>query len=381
MKNGKQKQQEIRIAVFGENGCGKTTLLSSFYGKQKSRNQDQGKDYYLLANDTSKGYNLLRNFYRMKDEGVFPEGTKEFSEYSFSFFVGEFEDPSLQIRWYDYPGGWLTRTPSDEEEMEEKIKCFSSLLESHIGILIVDGQKLLESGGVYIRTLFSQFFNEVMLQKQAMKKQGLEVQNYPDQWIIALSKADLFPPTYSAVDFQYQIINEAHTVCKNIAKFLKNDQAEDLDTYKSYQFGSQYLLLSSAKAVNGVIEDSSETLGLELIVPMTLYSSMRKVLEEAPKGTFFGILGGFLDGVSSLMNLINKTDDFLPKKYQMITQLLEVIKIEEVLTESSSYMKKRQDEMIKKGKILEAAVYAIQLELKRNESKRLFHCDKAIRIE
>lgn len=65
----------------------------------------------------------------------------------------------------------------------------------------------------------------------------------------------------------------------------------------------------------------------------------------------------------------------------MITQLLEVIKIEEVLTESSSYMKKRQDEMIKKGKNLEAAVYAIQQELKRNESKRLFHCDKAIRIE
>ena len=381
MKNGNQKEQEIRIAVFGESGCGKTTLLSSFYSKQRSYAQDQEKDYYLLADDASQGRGLLRDFYRMKDEGLFPEGTDRFSEYSFSFFVSNFEEPSLKIRWYDYPGKWWTNTPSDTEELADQRKCLSCLLESHIGLLIVDGQKFLENGGAYIRTLFAQFFDEIKRQKQEINRRGMEVQNYPDQWIIALSKADLFPENYSAEDFQSQIIKEAHGSCKNLAEFLKGGQVTGQSNYKSYQFGSQYLLLSSAKARNGIIKDSSETLGLELIVPMTLNSSLRKVAEEAPKGALLGIAGGFLASISSLINLINKSDDFLPKKYQLITQLLDIIKVEEISKEGAGYMKRRQDEMIKKGRKIEAAVYAMQRELKRDNSKRLFYCDQIIRID
>src|ERR1051325_2964271 len=95
---------EIRLALFGQSMSGKTTFLASYFGNQQRNSFEEAHGYRLEAEDVSDGNKLLARYYRM-EEGEFPLGTEQFSEFRFGLKTNGLPTPGLGIVWYDYPGG------------------------------------------------------------------------------------------------------------------------------------------------------------------------------------------------------------------------------------------------------------------------------------
>ncbi len=54
---------------------------------------------------------------------------------------------ALRLVWHDYPGEWFEQDVSGSEETDRRIAAFRALLNSHVALLLVDGQKLLDNRG------------------------------------------------------------------------------------------------------------------------------------------------------------------------------------------------------------------------------------------
>lgn len=351
---------EIRLALFGTTGSGKTTLLASYFGNQQRNSFEVQHGYRLEADDTSDGNRLLSQYYKM-EKGEFPVSTDVFLEYRFSFKMTTLPEPALRIVWYDYPGGWWERTPKEDSENKARSDAFAKLLSSHVGIVLVDGQEYARSGLPYIHHLLDQFRAEMRRISDHCAASGVPLVMLPRQWIIGISKADRLMPETTAEVICREIVVGATDQLEGIAKAVN-----------SKSFGHQYLLLSSVRGESGHVVDAHQFIGLQLVAPVALVSVLSELAESASKGQGYGVLQALVQGLASVVDFVDKLDDFLPQKYQILTQLLRALAIKDGIDKGSEYFAMKQREAVRRGNALAAAAAAFRAELASPAAGRAF---------
>ena len=363
------KTGEMRIALFGQSTSGKTTLLASYFGNQQRDDFKKKYGYSLAVEDVSMRNKLLSRYYQMegdnrgKDGGKFPLGTKSFERHDFNFMLHELREPGLKIVWYDYPGGWWENTPENLEEERCRRKAFGNLLQSHVGILLVDGVQYNDKGIEYVKLLLNQFSSEIEGIKNFLGNEGNSIKEdtFPKQWIIAISKADVLPKGMTAEDISKKFVSHAA------------DQLNGLrEAVNSEDFGSQYMLISSASCEGRKVINVHQYIGFQLIAPVVLLSVLAELAKKTSRGRVSGTFKGIFEGLKGLVGFIDKIDDFLPKKYQLITHLLKVINLQEGLEKGVGFFRKKQEIAAQKGKIKDAVINAMKAELASDEAQRVF---------
>lgn len=358
---GKSQVPEIRIALFGQRHSGKSTLLASYYGHQQTNAFNQKHGYTLRA-DAGVGNTLLSRFYAMQD-GAFPDSTTIFSEYKFDLLVNDVPKPSLRITWYDYPGEWWTETPKNDEEARVRKDALSKLLGSHVGILLVDGEKYRQDPKGYVCSMLSQFRQEILRLRDDCAAAGKPMTEFPEFWILAISKADLLPESVKAKDVAKDVLANSLIPLQDIA------QAMD-----SQAFGNQFLLLSSAKGDGGRVVDPQKYVGLQLVAPLALAPALSIEAQRRMRG-----LG--LDPVADwVMRFGPSTRDFLarvavrlPGPWKAIAPMLLVLLSDENIKGTADKMREIASNEVKKGKFIEAAATLLFAELQTPEADRAFH--------
>lgn len=262
---------DVRVGVFGEQGAGKTTLLAAYYGNQRSDSWAEKHGYSLLAEDPGQGRQISANYFGLVKDKTFPPGSFDFTEYRFSFDIRDPQNPHnplscLRICWYDYPGKWWTDKPSDVGERVTREAALHKLLTCHVGILLFDGVSVSKEGHPYLQTLLASFRDQVSRHRAEMQLQN-RVSVYPTQWILALTKADVFDERFSAQDFKHLLEKKAGVELDELGRIIG----------KTLPYRWTYLLLSSARGQGNQVESVERPLGLELIVPLALLSSVEKV--------------------------------------------------------------------------------------------------------
>lgn len=351
--------QEVRLAFFGEGFSGKTTLLASYFGNQQRDCFENKYGYRLEAEDVSDGNLLLSDYYGM-ERGSFPNGTGSFVDCSFLFKLKGLPEPALRIRWYDYPGGWWERMPKDDSERQARRVAFEKLLTSHVGVLLIDGAKYKIDGLQYVRKVLDVFKNEVRRISDELAASGNPISALPRQWLVAISKADLLPD------------QTAEAISKEIVKGAADQLAGVANAVDSRQFGNDFLLLSSVRGNGATVIDAHESSALQLIVPVVLLSILTEAAQRADNGAVFGTLKSIMKRLSSILVLLDQLDDWLPPKYQLVTGLLKAIALKEGVDKGCDYFLEKQQAAAKRGKALEAAVAAMQAELAKPGSERVF---------
>ncbi len=353
---------EIHIALFGPSASGKTTFLASYFGNQQRNSFEEAHGYRLEAADVSDGNLLLGRYYQM-EKGEFPLGTEQFSEYRFGLKVGDLATPGMNVVWYDYPGGWWERMPSNDSEKAARSKALARLLTSHVGILLIDGQKYLAHGLPYVHQALDQFKNEARRISDEFARNNSPLDAGPRQWIIAISKADLLPVDVTAEIVGKWIVAGAADQLKGVAKAVG-----------SKSFGSQFLLLSSVRGDGQQVVDAHEFIGLQLVAPIALLSVISDLADKAarnPAGAF-GVVKVLLERLAEVVDVLDKLDDFLPAKYQGLTLLLRALALKEGLGKGAEFFRAKQEAAAKKGKVLEATAAAMRAELATPAANRAF---------
>jgi len=326
--------REQHIAVFGESGSGKTVLVSSFFGP--SQEGSYSNDLWdLVADDTGQGNRLYRNFLGMRDHATTPPSTRfAAATYYFSVKLKGANDAAakkrpfddLRLAWHDYPGEWFEESPSSEEEAHRRIDTFRSLLRSDVALLLVDGQKLLDHEGAedrYLKSLLTNFRQGLLRLKQDLLADQDRLVEFPRIWIIALSKADLFPGR-DVHWFRDLVTWGADEHLSGLRSTI-----EDLvDTPQALSVAEDFMLLSSAKfdvtaaAPTPVKIDVTRRIGVDLILPVAALLPLerriqwhermdipRRVLDTLADGAEIlagALLGGKSFGIDKLVAKVPK---------------------------------------------------------------------------
>lgn len=351
---------EVRIALFGMKGAGKTTLLASYFGNQQRHAFEERHGYRLEAADAAQGSVLLSRYYRLEG-GDFPIGTDGFDTLRFGLKVHELPTPSLDVVWYDYPGGWWETAPSDEAERDARRKALERLLDSHAAILLIDSERYLAEGLTYVRTLLDQFRAEIRRITNELSALG-KAPDFPEQWLIAFSKADLLPERDTALTLSQALQEGAADQLSGVRKAVGG----------SSSFGQEFLLLSAVRGDGRRVVDAHQSLGLTTIAPLVLLGALSRVAEKSGRGTVWGTLATVLDVMRGLTEAIDKLDDFLPSKYRVLTVLLKALRTKEGLSLGADKLRERQKRAADRGKALDAAAYALKAELASPETQRAY---------
>ncbi|AJE67041.1 ATP-binding protein [Corynebacterium glutamicum] len=265
------KTVDQQIALFGQSGSGKTALLCSFYGTARESSQDDVKLFEISADD-DRHTELMKLYLGMKDDSLFPP-TNRFKSKNTVFSLKQKGVPikeagkadQVRVTWNDYPGEWFEGGTTTESEKQDKINTFRNLLGSDVALFLVDGQKLHDYADEeerYLRYLFDSFTESLNQIKEAILEDGTPLQQFPRIWVIALSKADLWPDL-TVTEFENLLIkkagNEINELRSKLLEFIDNDDA--------FSFGKDFLLLSSAKFTPGHI-DLSQRKGVDVLLPL-----------------------------------------------------------------------------------------------------------------
>ncbi len=272
--------REQHIAVFGEAGSGKTVLVSSFFGPTQEGAYENDL-WDLVAEDAGQGSRLNRQYVGMRDHATAP-GLTRFSATTYSFKVqlkGQDQKAAkgrpfdhLKLAWHDYPGEWFTESPSSEEESNRRVDTFRALMRSDVALLLVDGQKLLDHQGEeerYLSALFTNFRQGLLRVRGDLQDGEQRLVEFPRIWLVALSKADLFP-NWDVHTFRDLVEYKAE---KEIAR-LRSTIEDLVDTPEALSVGEDFMLLSSAKfslaadAREPMSIDVTQRLGVDLILPL-----------------------------------------------------------------------------------------------------------------
>ncbi|WP_205832936.1 hypothetical protein [Azohydromonas caseinilytica] len=362
----KAQSTDIRVALFGQSGAGKTTFLVSYFGNQQRHSFEQKHGYRLEADDVAVGNQLLSRYYKMEC-GQFPDGTSVSSEYKFNLKLAGLSEPGLHITWVDYPGAWWESQPKDSAEKTSRQNALSGLLGCHVGLLLVDGMQYRRHGLSYVRALLDQFKSEIRRLKDAASK-VTQRENFPQIWLLAISKADVLSPGTTAEMIGKEITMGAADQIKGVA-----------DALDSKQFGHQYLLLSSAEADGSKVLDATKCIGFQLLAPIALESMLLDAVAEARKkeNGRSGLFAKVLDTLSSIVDMVDSLDDFLPPKYQVFTKLLKAMSIKEELNKGASHFREKQAAASKRGDIIAATASAMKAELSSPMARKAYFNNQA----
>ena len=142
--------------------------------------------------------------------------------------------------------------------------------------------------------------------------------------------------------------------------------------FNSRAFGSEYLLLSSVRGDGSRVLDSHAYVGLQLIAPISLLSVLDELAKKASKGQGYGVPRAIFERLAALVSLIDRLDDFLPPKYQTLTQLLKALALKRGTRQGSRLFPREQDQAARKGQYLEAAAAAMMAELSNERAQSAY---------
>jgi hypothetical protein len=207
----------------------------------------------LIADETGQGNRLYQNYLGMRDHATAPATTKFASTtYYFTLKLKSGDNSAskrrpfdaLRLAWHDYPGEWFEETPSSDEEAQRRVDTFRSLLRSDVAVFLVDGQLVDYQGEEerYLKSLFTNFRQGLLRLKDDLLRRRRPIGRVPRIWILALSKADLFPD-WDVYAFRDLVIGKAAGDIDRLRETIE----EFVDTPQALSVGEDFMLLSSAK--------------------------------------------------------------------------------------------------------------------------------------
>lgn len=386
-----KKVQEQHIAVFGEAGSGKTVLVSAFFGA--AEDSAYGNDLWdLVAGDAGQGHRLLANYLGMKKDAMVPPATQfAATDYRFSVRLksapkGNQPFDELCLVWHDYPGEWFTEDPSGEEERSRRASTFQALVRSDVAFLLVDGQKLIDYKGEeerYLRSLLGNFRQEILRQKELLDSDGKRLVEFPRIWVVALSKADLFPD-WTVNDFRELMIVKAADQIDQLRKTL----TDMVDTPKAMSVAEDFVLLSSAKfklSAAGPVEiDVSERKGLDLILPIACLLPLQRRVEWSEKFDIpVKVLDKLADGaevlaaalISDHAVVVEKLVAKLPRVGPIAAKAVRPL-LRKAVEVAGEKLNEIHDQAVENKDYLTATLSQFKIDLEQGETDRLLYRGK-----
>ena len=247
---------------------------------------------------------LHQNYLGMKNSGTVPVQNR-FAATSYRFLLrlkGETEAKPLRAKsfdalrlvWHDYPGEWFEQDVSGPEEAQRRVETFRALLSSHVALLLVDGQKLVDNASEeerYLKSLLGNLRNSLLLLKDDLLEDGKPLVTFPRIWVIALSKADLLPDLDVHV-FKELVIEKVGDDIVELRTVLGGLMESD----SALSVGEDFVLISSAKFSTDAIE-VTQRVGLDLILPMAAVLPFKRHVrwaqaEKVSKKVAMELMGG-----------------------------------------------------------------------------------------
>ena len=136
---------QLNVTMLGPRGVGKTTMLASMYERFSSAVETSlqltpdGESSAVLEDRLGELRSLALRF--VAGEGVV--GNQEESEFLFGLGKKN-QEPSLDLRFRDFPGGWLASRGGTSEE-RRLVDAF--VRSSHVVVVAIDAPALMERDG------------------------------------------------------------------------------------------------------------------------------------------------------------------------------------------------------------------------------------------
>src|SRR5208283_3146661 len=114
---------EPRIAVFGERGSGKTSLLARLLFDLHKSFEHKEREYRLEVKDATRYLLLLETYNKLTNNNTDSPGTQRYHDYCAELVCKDevakdntSKTKVMDLEFLDYPGGWLYHTPGTEDE-------------------------------------------------------------------------------------------------------------------------------------------------------------------------------------------------------------------------------------------------------------------------